>query len=155
MLRIAVGGPKLAVVMGCGRLGVSVAVALSDGGYDVRMLDTDIRAFDRLPQGLIEGGRVVPAVADGTLESELRKASTQDADLFVAVADADAKNALAAQIAQHILNVPVVICRISDPSRQEMYSQLRLTTVCPTDLATDAIVRSLADQEPLGVSRDL
>ena len=135
-------GSRLAVIMGCGRLGVSIATALSEEGYDLRILDTDIASFDLFPPGMIEEGHVVPIVADGTLESGLREASTQDADIFIAVAGRDVRNALAAQIAQHIFRVPTVICRINDPARKEMYDQLGLMTISATKLATDMIIRT-------------
>ena len=135
------GGSKLVVIMGCGRLGVSIATALSEEAYDLRILDTDVAAFELLPPGMIEEGHVVPVVGDGTLESGLRDASTQDADIFIAVAGRDVRNALAAQIAQHILRVPTVICRINDPTRREMYDQLGLMTISATELVTDMIVK--------------
>ena len=135
-------GPKLAVIMGCGRLGVSIATALSDEGYTLKVLDVDIAAFDLLPPGMIEDGHIVPIAADGTLESGLREASTQDADTFIAVSGRDVRNALAAQIAQHILRVPTVICRINDPVRNEMYARLGLQTISATKLATDMILKA-------------
>lgn len=134
-------GSRLAVIMGCGRLGVSIATALSEEGYGLSILDTDIAAFDLFPPGMIEEGHVVLVVADGTLESGLREASIQDADVFIAVAGGDVRNALAAQMAQHIFRVSTVICRINDPARKEMYDQLGLVTVSATKLATDMIVR--------------
>ena len=133
-------GPKLVVVMGCGRVGASIATALSDAGHTLRVLDSDPSAFDALAPGMIEEGHIVPVVGDGTLEDDLRRASTQDSDLFIAVSGRDARNALAAQMAQHIFQVPQVICRINDPIRNEMYSALGLTTVSPTRLLTEAVL---------------
>ena len=104
-------GARSAVVMGCGRIGTSVAVALVERGCAVRVLDVDSAAFDLLPPGTVEAGQIVPVVGDGTLESDLKSASVQDADVFVAVAGKDSFNALAAQLAKHILQVPTVICR--------------------------------------------
>jgi trk system potassium uptake protein TrkA len=39
---------------------------------------------------------------------------------------------MAAQIAKHIFNVPRVICRIYDPLRKELYSNLGLEAISPT-----------------------
>ena len=36
--------------MGCGRVGIAAAVALSQEGYELRILDTDVSAFDLLPK---------------------------------------------------------------------------------------------------------
>ncbi len=130
------------VIMGCGRVGTSIAVALYEQGHNLHVLDPDVAAFDRLPSRAIEEGHVVPIVGDGTLESDLRKASTQDADMFIAVSGKDSWNAMGAQIAKHILLVPTVICRMNDPVRNEMYSQLGLVTVSATELVTDIILEA-------------
>ena len=88
----------------------------------------------------------MPIVGDGTLESDLRKASTQDADMFIAVSGKDSWNAMGAQIAKHILMVPTVICRMNDPVRNEMYSQLGLVTISATGLVTDMILEATGAQ---------
>jgi trk system potassium uptake protein TrkA len=126
--------------MGCGRLGASIANSLSEAGHTLYMLDLNTAAFDLLPPGMIEDGHILPVVGDGTLERDLRKAYAQDADIFVAVSGRDALNALAAQVAQHILQVPVVICRINDPTRNEVYSQLGLITVSATELVSSEVI---------------
>ena len=128
---------KFVVVMGCGRVGASIAASLSEAGHAVHILDVDSAAFDHLPPGMVGTGHVVPILGDGTLEADLRKASTQDADVFIAVAAKDTYNAIGAQLAKHILQVPTVICRMNDPTREEMYSKLGLITVSATKLVTE------------------
>ncbi len=87
---------KLVVIIGAGRVGLSTAVSLSDEGNTVHLLDTSEDAFDLVPQGKVEDGQIVPMVGDGTLEKDLRRAMTQDADVFIAVSRGDASNAMAA-----------------------------------------------------------
>ena len=128
------------VVMGCGRFGASIATALAEKGHDLYVLDPNPTAFDLLPPAMINEGHIVPIVGDGTLEAGLRTAFTQDADIFIAVAGKDTRNALAAQIAKHILRVPTVICRMNDPTRNEMYSQLGLITISATRLVTEMVL---------------
>ena len=113
---------------------------MSETGYIVQILDVSVAAFDLLPTGLIEDGQIVPIIGDGTLESDLLKASAQDADVLIAVSGKDAANAMSAQIAHHILGVPRVICRLSDPVLGEIYKDLDLTTVSPTGLVSDLIL---------------
>jgi trk system potassium uptake protein TrkA len=122
--------------MGCGRLGATLAVSLSEEGWFIHILDLNSDTFDRLPPGMIENGHIVPIVGDGTLARDLRKASTQDADVFIAVSGRDTRNALAAQLAKHILNVPNVICRMNDQTRRDMYEELGLTTISPVSIVT-------------------
>ena len=137
---IAGAGPRPVVIVGCGRTGAAIAAALSETGSTVQILDVSVTAFDLLPTGLIEDGQIVPIMGDGTLESDLRKASAQDAHVLIAVSGEDAANAMAAQIAHHILGVPKVICRLSDPILKEMYEGLELTTVSPTRLVSNLIL---------------
>ena len=133
-------GPRHAVIVGCGRTGADIAVALSEAGYVVLILDTVIASFDILPSGMVDDGDIQPILGDGTLESDLRRAFAQDASVFIAVSGNDAANALSAQIAHHMLHIPKVICRLNDPVMKEMYEGLELTTVSPTGLVRDLIV---------------
>ena len=128
--------------MGCGRTGASIATALSEEGFSVNILDLDPSAFDRLPPGMTADGHIVPIIGDGTLEHDLRQAATQEADIFIAVSGKDTRNALSAQLAKHILQVPTVICRMNDPTRKEMYDQLELVTVSASTLITRMVVEA-------------
>jgi len=134
---------RRAVIVGCGRTGSSLAAALSKQGYTVRILDLDSTAFELLPPGIIGDGQIVPILGDGTIESDLRKALTQDADVFIAVSDKDARNALASQIAKDVLQVSTVICRMNDATKREMYTQLGLVTVSAADLVTEKALKSV------------
>lgn len=133
---------RSAVIMGCGRIGASVAFSLVERGYMVRAMDLDSSAFDVLPHGIVESGQIVPIIGDGTLEFDLRRASVPDANVFVAVTGKDSFNALAAQLAKHILQVPTVICRINDSTRSEMYCRLGLATVSATKLVSGMVLEA-------------
>lgn len=128
--------------MGCGALGATVASVLTDGGVSLQVLDTRADAFDRLPTGLIEDGRVVPLVGDGTNERDLAKAAVQEATVFMALSGSDTKNALAAQIAKQVFGVPTVICRIDDPSKGAVYEDMGIVTVSATTLVADMVVEA-------------
>ena len=129
-------------IMGCGRIGLSVAVTLSERGHIVRILDLSSNSLDLLPANMIEDGRITPIVGDGTREDDLRKASIQDSDVFIALSGKDSQNALSAQIAKHILQTPIVICRIDDSSKKDMYTQLGLITINAAELVLEAILES-------------
>ncbi len=132
-----------AAVGGCGRTGAEIAKALGDQGYLVHILDRAAEAFDRLPEARGASGRVQPVVADITLESHLRAANVHEADIFVAVAGSDATNALSAQIAHHILMVPVVVCRLDDPVKRDLYEKLELRAVSQVNLSRDMVMQRL------------
>ena len=127
------------VVMGCGRIGAEVATRLWRDGNQVAVLDLELESFYRLPQGLREMDGAT-LVGNGMLEEDLVRMGIRNADVFVAVAASDSRNALAAQKAKHIFQVPRVVCRVGDLTRKEMYQKLGLTAVSPTDLTTALIV---------------
>ena len=112
------------VIMGCGRVGARLAVALDEDGHEVTVLDIDTYSFRRLPSSF--GGTAL--FGNGIDEEALKRAG------IVALTQGDNRNVMAAQIAKHIFNVPRVICRIYDPLREEMYSSLGLETLSPTKI---------------------
>ncbi len=139
-----------AVIMGCGRVGARIAGHLDHTGNDVSVIDTDSRAFRRLPAGF--GGETI--IGTGIDEDVLRKAGIEQADAFIAVTNGDNRNIMAAQVARIIFNVPEVVCRIYDPVREDTYRRLGLTTVCPTTtisaIILDHVMRAGSDREAAG-----
>ena len=132
-----------AVVGGCGRSGAAVAVALSELGCRVRVIDIIPSAFDHLPEERGQAGVLEPLLGDITLESDLRLAGVQDCNIFIAVTGNDSVNIMAAQIAQHILQIPTVICRLDDPVKRDLYEQLELVTISHTHMLRDLAVQAL------------
>jgi trk system potassium uptake protein len=139
------------VVMGCGRVGARISNLLDHGGHRVTVIDTDSRAFRRLPADF-KGNTVIGTGID---EDILRTAGIESADAFVAVTNGDNRNIMAAQVARHVFNVPEVVCRIYDPVREDAYRRLGLTTVCPTTTIAAQVldhVLASADNAPAGAS---
>jgi trk system potassium uptake protein len=136
-----------AVVMGCGRVGARIAGLLDQSGNTVSVIDTDSRAFRRLPSGF--AGETV--IGTGIDEDVLRRAGIDDADAFIAVTNGDNRNIMASQVARLIFEVPEVVCRIYDPVREDTYRRLGLTTVCPTTtisaIILDHVMRAASDRE--------
>lgn len=133
-------GSKRVVVVGCGRLGATITTALAERGCTIHILDLNYAAFERLPPGMVSDGQIVPIVGDGTLEGDLRKAYSHEAEVFIAVTGRDTRNALAAQTAKHIFQVPNVICRMNDPTRTEMYNELGIVAISATKLVSDMVL---------------
>jgi len=118
------------LIMGCGRVGAQLAMLLDAEGHKVTVLDMDTHSLRRLPSNF--GGTAL--FGNGVDEESLRKAGIGEMDIFVAVTQGDNRNVMACQIAKHVFNVPRVMCRIYDPLREEMYSQLGLETISPTKI---------------------
>ena len=124
------------IIIGCGRVGSRVAAELDSSGEHVTVIDTNPRAFTRLPPSF--GGESVRG--SGTDEDILRSAGAEQADLVMTLTEGDNRNALAAQLAKHTFGVPRVIAKINDPLRGEAYRALGLETICRTIILGDALV---------------
>jgi len=116
------------VIMGCGRVGAALATMLDEDGHEVTVLDTRPEAFKRLPVAF-KGKRHVGNGIDPDTQARI---GVGQADAFVAVTQGDNRNVMATQIAKHIFNVKRSLCRIYDPIREEIYSDLGLETISPT-----------------------
>ncbi len=123
------------VIVGCGRVGASLAEAYDRAGHRVVILDSTTAAFDRLPASF--GGQALRG--DGTDEDVLRRAGADEADVFLALTEGDNRNIMAAQLAVEALGVGRVIAKINDPLRATAYSELGIATLCRTGLMLDAI----------------
>lgn len=127
------------VIVGCGRVGASVAEAYDQTGHQVLILDILTAAFDRLPSTF--GGTAIRA--DGTDEDALKRAGAEGADVFLALTEGDNRNVMAAQVAVEELGIDRVIAKINDPLRAKAYAELGIATLCRTGLMVDAIDRYL------------
>lgn len=116
------------IIMGCGRVGAELANLLDAEGHQVTIIDIEPSSFDRLSPDF----KGTALLGDATDEEILKKANITQTDAFVAVTRDDDKNAMAAQIAKEIFNVPRVICRIYDPLRKDFYESLGLEAISPT-----------------------
>jgi trk system potassium uptake protein TrkA len=123
------------VIIGCGRVGASVAQTYDLAGHEVVILDIVASAFSRLPSSF--GGEAIRG--DGTDEDVLRRAGTGSADAFIALTEGDNRNIMAAQLAAEALGVRRVIAKINDPVRATAYAELGIATLCRTGLMMDAI----------------
>jgi len=129
-----------AVIVGCGRVGATMAQALETAGHEVTIVDLATRSFDRLP-ATFRGSAVR---GDGTDEDTLRRAGAEDADLFLALTEGDNRNVMAAQLALEALGIGRVFAKVNDPVRAEAYAELGIGTICRTTMMADALLGALA-----------
>ena len=124
-----------ALVIGCGRVGSSVALELDRAGWDVTTIDQREEALTRLGDDWA-GGFVVGHGMDAHL---LREAGIEEADAVVVATNGDNTNIVVGQVAQKLFGIDCVVCRILDPARAEFYSSRGLRTVCPTSSAVNVL----------------
>jgi len=124
------------VVLGCGRVGSTLAAILSREGHHVAVIDRDQSAFDKAAQRLGPSFTQETVRGIGIDEDVLRQAGIEEADAFISVTSGDNTNIVAAQIAQQRFHVPKVLARVYDPIRAEAYREAGVQTICTTAIST-------------------
>jgi trk system potassium uptake protein TrkA len=127
------------VIMGCGRVGSSLARGLEKRGHSVAVIDINQDSFRRL--GPDFQGKTVKGV--GFDRDVLRRAGIEKADGFAAVSSGDNSNILAARVVRETFEVDNVVARIYDQGRAEVYERLGIPSVATVRWAADQILRRL------------
>ena len=127
------------VILGCGRVGATLATQMDEAGHTVSVIDSSSDAFQRLSPKF-SGEKIV---GNGVDEEVLRRAGLEEADAFAAVTNGDNRNIMASQIAKEIFNIKKVVCRIYDPLREQTFKELGLETICPTTVISGLVADSL------------
>ncbi|TMD62003.1 MAG: TrkA family potassium uptake protein [Chloroflexi bacterium] len=127
------------VILGCGRVGSTLATMLDRAGHTVSVIDFSSDAFRRLEPDF--SGTTI--VGNGVDEEILIRAGIKEADAFAAVTNGDNRNIMSSQIAKEIFNVKKVVCRIYDPIRESTYHELGLETISPTIIGAQLIFEAL------------
>ncbi len=130
------------VILGCSRVGATLATQLDAAGHTVAIVDNSSDAFQRL-KPKFRGEKVV---GNGVDEEVLRRAGIESADAFIAVTNGDNRNIMASQIAKEIFAVKKVVCRIYDPLRQQTFNELGLEAICPTTIVSDLLLNALGER---------
>jgi trk system potassium uptake protein TrkA len=138
------------VIMGCGRVGSTLAHTLEARGHSVAIVDQDADAFRRL--GAEFAGVTVTGI--GFDRDVLREAGIERADAFAAVSSGDNSNIISARLARETFGVSRVVARIYDPKRAEVYERLGIPTVATVRWTADRIVRHLVPEGAVEMFRD-
>src|ERR1700752_777189 len=135
------------VIMGCGRVGSTLALRLEQLGHPVAVIDQDAGAFRRLSKDF--QGRSVVGV--GFDRETLAEAGIEEAGAFAAVSNGDNSNIISARVAREQFGVEHVAARIYDPRRAEVYQRLGIPTVATVKWTADQMLRRLLPEstEPL------
>lgn len=132
-----------AVIVGCGRVGSSIALQLAEDGWDVTCVDEDETALGRLGDW---AGRFV--VGHGMDVDVLEEAGIDGATAAVIATDGDNSNIVIGQVVQRRWAPTCVVVRVQDPARAAFYAARGLRTVCPTQTATATMLESVRACDP-------
>jgi len=134
------------VIMGCGRVGSSLAASLERLGHEVAVIDRDPASFRRL--GADFSGHQVAGM--GFDREVLTAAGIERAGAFAAVSSGDNSNIISARVARENFGVEHVVARIYDAGRAKVYERLGIPTVATVPWTTDRFLRTLlADSSAL------
>jgi trk system potassium uptake protein len=130
------------LIVGCGRVGSSIARKMLAEGHEISVLDEDPEAIAQLEKGQNQGWEDIGgSFTVGTaLEIDaLLEAGIDRADAFIASTDGDNTNLVIGQVAQKRFGIDCTVVRILDPARADFYRERGLRTICPTSAAIDAL----------------
>ncbi|HEY5873056.1 MAG TPA: NAD-binding protein [Gaiellaceae bacterium] len=132
-----------AVVIGCGRVGSSVARGLVADGWDVTVIDENEDALGRLGQWT--GGFVV---GHGMDVAVLERAGLADADAAVVATSGDNTNIVIGQVLTTRYDIGTVVVRVLDPARAKLYADRGMSIVCPTQTAISGLLETVRASAP-------
>ncbi len=138
------------VIMGCGRVGSTLAQNLESRGHLVAVIDQNPDAFRRL--GAEFAGLTVTGV--GFDRDVLIEAGIERAEAFAAVSSGDNSNIISARLARETFGVRRVVARIYDQKRAEVYERLGIPTVATVRWTSDRMVRHLVGEGTAELWRD-
>ena len=127
------------VVVGCGRLGSILASRLSSQGNSVVVIDPHENSFSNLSSDF-SGFQIT---GDASEIEILRSAKVDQADCVLAVTNKDNINLMVAQVARNVFGIGIVIARVFDPAREQIYRDFGIATISPTQLSADAFMANM------------
>ncbi len=123
------------IVIGCGKIGSTLAKDLSDTGHNISVIDRSSDKLEILGNGF-NGLKVRGIEYDNEI---LQEAGIDNADIVLAVTSDENINITISLIAKEIYRVPRIIARIVNPCRQYIYQTLDIQTINPVQLEVDIL----------------
>ena len=114
------------LILGCGRLTTTLVSDLAKNGFEITILSRDRDCLDLVAD---QPGVTAVLTTEPTMQDYLQLGGIDTADIFLAFSGDDHLNAMVAQIARYIFNVPKVICHLDNPQLQLLYASLGLDVV--------------------------
>ncbi len=114
------------LILGCGRLTTTLVSDLAQNGFEITILSRDRDCLDLVAD---QTGVTAVLTTEPTMQDYLQQGGVDNADIFLAFSGDDHLNAMVAQIARYIFNVPKVICHLDNPQLQLLYASLGLDVV--------------------------
>lgn len=134
------------LIVGCGRVGATLAGILDEEGHGVTVIDVDRASFAHLPAAF----RGSTHLGSGSDLDILRTNGIEKVDAFLALTQGDNRNLMAAQIAKEIFGVKRVFAKVNDPIRSEIYREKGITTISRTTILAVLLRAMLMNEREVG-----
>lgn len=131
------------VIVGCGRVGSTLARQLVAQSHSVTVIDRRKSAFQRLGEDFT--GRTLTGI--GFDRDVLVEAGIQEAGAVAAVTNGDNSNILVARVARENFRIERVVARIYDPKRAEVYQRLGIATVATVTWTSERVMRRILPED--------
>lgn len=131
------------LIVGCGKVGASLAMIMSNLGHTVSIVDRSSESFDLLSKtftGFTLSGNAID-------QDVLRRAGIEGCDAVAAVTTSDNVNVMVSQVAKEIFGVKKVLTRIYNPAREPVFAAMGLHIICPTSLTVDSATEALTGRD--------
>ncbi len=134
-------GKMKTIVVGCGRIGATLAYSLYKRGHEVSVVDDNPGSFNNLPadfQGRIHEG-------DALNQDVLMRAGIASCDAIASVTNNDALNAVVSHIARVEYQVPNIIARNYDPHMRALFEAFNIQVVSSTSWGAQRVEELMTD----------
>ena len=121
------------IIMGGGRVGLSLANLLIDEGYDIALIENDEALSNEVAAEL----DALVIYGNGTSSKLLEEINIEDAKYFIATTGSDEANLLSCILVRKY-NVPHIIARVSNPDHEEAFKEVGIERVISPERAAAA-----------------
>ena len=126
------------IIMGGGRVGLSLANLLIDDGYDITLID----GIESLCADVAAELDALVICGNGTNSKLLEETNIEDADFFIATTGNDEANLLSCILVKKY-NVPNIIARVSNPDHEEAFKAVGIDNVISPEITAAGFLEKL------------
>ena len=126
------------IIMGLGRVGLSLANLLIDDGYDLTLIDDNESLCNEAAAEL----DALVICGNGTNSKLLEETNIEDADFFIATTGNDEANLLSCILVRKY-DVPNIIARVSNPDHEEAFKAVGIDNVISPEITAAGFLEKL------------
>lgn len=126
------------IIMGLGRVGLSLANLLIDDGYDLTLIDDNESLCNEAAAEL----DALVICGNGTNSRVLEETNIEDADFFIATTGNDEANLLSCILVKKY-DVPNIIARVSNPDHEEAFKAVGIDNVISPEITAAGFLEKL------------